>query len=228
MTELIFAQSFLSTIDGYSTKISPDHVEDPRKYPSRPTFNLPKHTKPQLKKRRLNSDNTGGITVHLSSQRYPHLSQTLPSQPPNASILELKNALSKEIGIPGGNIKLLHKKKPVPDSKVLKDLVTIESNEAEIYDKTGGSVELGLMILGGMSTTGMGTSDTARKNINVPMGDLTISESDKLKDVLNTEEFWSDLTKYLTQRLNDKNHSERLSQIFRNTIAENYPESWKS
>ncbi|RKF78109.1 hypothetical protein GcM3_067011 [Golovinomyces cichoracearum] len=224
MTELTFAQSFLSTIDGYPTRISSDHVEDPRKYPSRPTFNLPKHTQPQPKKRRLNPDNTEGITVHLSSQRYPDLSQTISSQLPNVSILELKNALSKESGIPAGNIKLLHKKKPVPDSKVLKDLVILERNDNEKCDKTGGSLELGLMILGGMPITGIGTSFTDQKNINLQMGNLTMSAASvAAKDVLNTEEFWSDLTNYLTQRLSDKTEGERLCQIFRKAIAGKCP-----
>ncbi len=33
-TELAFAKTFLSLLDSKPTKISPDHVEDPRSYPS--------------------------------------------------------------------------------------------------------------------------------------------------------------------------------------------------
>jgi len=35
MTELSFAKSFLATLDSRPTRLSADHVEDPRSYPAR-------------------------------------------------------------------------------------------------------------------------------------------------------------------------------------------------
>jgi len=35
MTELAFAKSFLQTLDSKPTKLSADHVEDPKSYPAR-------------------------------------------------------------------------------------------------------------------------------------------------------------------------------------------------
>ena len=36
MTELSFAQQFLTTLDSQPVRIPSDHVEDPKKYPARP------------------------------------------------------------------------------------------------------------------------------------------------------------------------------------------------
>ena len=35
MTELAFAKSFLQTLDSKPTKLSADHLEDPKSYPAR-------------------------------------------------------------------------------------------------------------------------------------------------------------------------------------------------
>ena len=47
-TELAFAKSFLSQLDGRPVKISADHMEDPRSYPAsppvRPVYSQPGHS----------------------------------------------------------------------------------------------------------------------------------------------------------------------------------------
>lgn len=40
MTELSFAKTFLTTLDSKPTKLSEDHVEDPKNYPGRGAVRL--------------------------------------------------------------------------------------------------------------------------------------------------------------------------------------------
>ncbi|KAI6249407.1 hypothetical protein HI914_02201 [Erysiphe necator] len=151
MTELSFAKSFLATLNSYPTKISSEYVEDPKKYPLRATFTLPKHTQPQPKKRDLKSHTTSVLNVHLISQRNPPLDHTLSSQPINMTMLEIKNTLSKMIDAPPEKIKLLHNKKPVVDNKQLKDLLATNIEQIDTHVEIGDTVNLGVMVLGGAS-----------------------------------------------------------------------------
>lgn len=161
MTEITFAKSFLATLNTYPTRIPLDHVEDPKKYPLRATFTLPKHTQPQLKKRKTKSVTTSTITVHLKSQRNPPMDVELSSQPLNMTILEIKNAISKMTQAPSEKIKLLYNKKPVTDSKQLKDLLTADIENNDNDSGLEKSLDLGVMILGGTSTMKIDTTGTA-------------------------------------------------------------------
>ncbi|POS85217.1 hypothetical protein EPUL_002847 [Erysiphe pulchra] len=152
MTELSFAKSFLASLNNYPTRIPLDHVSDPKKYPLRATFTLPKHTQSQLKKRKPNSGAISTVTVHLKSQRNPPLDYDLSSQPLNMTILEIKNTISKMIQAPSDKIKLLHNKKPVPDGKQLNDLLATDCENNDDHIGTEKTLNLGVMILGGTST----------------------------------------------------------------------------
>ncbi len=79
------------------------------------------------------------VSVLVKSLRNPPLEVALSSQPLNTSVLDVKTAVAKQARIPADKIKMLHKKKPVADSKVLKDLVG--------GDET--TVEFSVMIMGG-------------------------------------------------------------------------------
>ena len=81
------------------------------------------------------------ITVHIKSLRNPPLDIRLSSQPLNTSILDVKTSVSSETTIPVDKIKVLHKKKPVADSKVLKDLLGAGGDSNKL--------ELSVMIMGG-------------------------------------------------------------------------------
>ncbi|RKF60057.1 putative ubiquitin-like protein [Erysiphe neolycopersici] len=147
MTEISFAKSFLASLNTYPTRIPLDHVDDPKKYPLRATFSLPKHTQPQLKKRKPNSGTISTVNVHLKLQRNPPMYYDLSSQPLNKTIMEIKITFSEMIQAPTEKIKLLHNKKPVADSKQLKDLLFSNS---ENNDKNIGieeTLDLGVMIL---------------------------------------------------------------------------------
>lgn len=79
MTELAFAKSFLSSLDTKPTKISADHVEDPRSYPARsavcPRPSLPPSNRPQTQNDRL-------TTPSISSPNNPTRSRNAKSSPP--------------------------------------------------------------------------------------------------------------------------------------------------
>jgi ubiquitin-like protein 4 len=217
MTELAFAKSFLTNLDGRPNKLSTDHIEDPRSYPARSAvclpsiplphapylfrncwsgadikqFILPKSTGPPLaKKTKLAPGAEASITVSLKSLRNPHLDVTLSSQPLSTSILNLKESLSSQTSIPVSALRILYSKKPVGDSKVLKDVV----------EEGKGKVEFSVMVIGGAAAVkkGSGVEETEPMEGVIRKGE----------EVLKTEEFWSDLKGFLVQRLNDEGEGE--------------------
>ncbi len=80
--------------------------------------------------------------MSLKSIRNPPLDVTLPAQALSTSILSLKTSLSSQTPIPVAKIKLLHNKKPVPDSKILKDLASDGDSK----------VEFSVMVIGGAAS----------------------------------------------------------------------------
>lgn len=137
------------------------------------------------------------VTVHIKSLRNPPLDIKLTSQPLNTSILDVKNAVVEHAGIPADKIKVLHKKKPVGDAKVLKDLLGDEDT----------SVEFSVMILGGAAAAvpkaGKTEEDPAAAAANPAQG--LSGEA-----VLQTDEFWTDLRGFLLQRIRDEKITEEL------------------
>ncbi|KAF3765971.1 hypothetical protein M406DRAFT_255171 [Cryphonectria parasitica EP155] len=160
MSEVTFAKSFLSAVGSRPQKLSPDHVEDPKNYPARPPYILPKMPKPMSKRVPLAPGQERSVTVHIKSLRNPPLEIKLTSQPLNTSILDVKTAVAEQAGLQLDKIKVLHKKKPVADAKVLKDLLSEEET----------SVEFSVM----------------------------------------TDEFWTDLRGFLSQRIRDEKITEEL------------------
>ncbi|KAK8130060.1 hypothetical protein PG999_002440 [Apiospora kogelbergensis] len=130
MTEVTFAKQFLAALDSRPLKLSADHVEDPRSYPARSAYTLPRPSKPMSKPKNRGVGDGGppgserSFTVVIKSLRNPPLDLKLTSQTPNTSMLDLKAAVAAELagGVAPEKIKLLYKKKPVVDSKVLKEL----------------------------------------------------------------------------------------------------------
>ncbi|CAG8983612.1 hypothetical protein HYALB_00004633 [Hymenoscyphus albidus] len=208
MTELSFAKSFLTTLDSRPSKISPDHYEDPKSYPARNAFILPKSTGPPLK-RKTPASTTAQPTsfpVTLKSLRNPPLDITIPSRDLSTSILDLKTALSTEASIPVKALKLLYNKKPVADSKVLKDLLGAEGV------KEGQSVEFGVMVIGGAAAIvkkdGEGVTEGEKMEVEMGHGG----------DVLKTDAFWEDLRGFLVQRLKDEEEGDRVVKVFRDAV----------
>jgi ubiquitin-like protein 4 len=145
------------------------------------------------KRQKLAPGQEHSLTVTLKSLRNPPLDIVLKSQPPLISILDLKTEVSSQASIPIEKIRILHKKKPVGDAKVLKDLVGEEDT----------SVEFSVMIMGGASSVKKG-NDTA-----------PVAQGPNGAELLRTEEFWDDLKAFLTQRLKDQGEGERVHITFR-------------
>lgn len=142
------------------------------------------------------------ITVTLKSLRNPPLDIKLSSQPLNTSILDIKNQVESQSRIPADKIKLLDNKKPVPDSKVLKDLIT----------DTQSSVEFSVMVIGGAAA--VKPAEPAPVANDPAHGDIG-------EAALETAEFWSDLKGFLLQRLKDEKKAEELSALWRSTYQTN-------
>jgi hypothetical protein len=160
---------------------------------------------------------TTTITVKLISPRNPPFELSLPAQPPNTSLAEIKEQAARETGLPLAKIKLLCGKKPVGDSKLLRELL-VNGGEEE-----GGLLELGVMVLGGAAGFSL-----KKKEVAVVEEAVVEGEGDKMQGVegaaaaaaaadgapvaqglsgegvLATGEFWEDLRGFLQQRVRDE------------------------
>ena len=138
------------------------------------------------------------IAVRIKSLRNPPLDIRLSSQPLNTSILEVKTSVSSETTIPVDKIKVLHKKKPVADSKVLKDLLG--------EDET--SVEFSVMVLGGAAAA----APPAPKPEEDPAAAdaASTAQGTSGEAALQTDAFWTDLRGFLSQRIRDEKITEEL------------------
>ncbi|KAH7027855.1 cell-cycle control medial ring component-domain-containing protein [Microdochium trichocladiopsis] len=216
MTEVSFARSFLSALDARPIKISADHVEDPRNYPARAAYTLPKMPRPMSKPNssRPGADGSASstqpapgsersYTVQLVFVRNPPLDITLLAQSINTSVLDLKTAVVNKTGLPLDKIKLLHNKKPVADSKILKDVLGAEAAASAT------KVEFGIMVMGGAATL---AAAEAAKNAGAGGGDVAQGPSGE--EVLETAEFWDDLRGFLLQRIRDEKAAGELADTF--------------
>lgn len=169
---------------------------------------LPKMPKAMTKRVPLAPGQERSVTVHIKSLRNPPLDIKLTSQPLNTSILDVRNAVVARAGIPADKIKVLHKKKPVADSKVLKDLLADEET----------SLDLSVMVIGGAASVG------SPSPASTPAADATVeaaataaaaavgspAQGPSGEAVLQTDEFWTDLRGFLLQRLRDEKIAEDL------------------
>ncbi|KAH6717655.1 cell-cycle control medial ring component-domain-containing protein [Leptodontidium sp. MPI-SDFR-AT-0119] len=199
MTELSFAKSFLTTLDSRPTKVTADHVEDAKSYPAHSAYILPKMPRPLAKKVKLTPGAERSLSITLKSLRNPPLDVTLPAQALSTSILTLKETLSAQTSIPVAKIRLLFNKKPAPDSKVLKDLVGENDTKAEFS----------VMVIGGAAALKRTESEEVEPKV-AHMGEG--------KEALKTEEFWTDLKGFLTQRLKDEAEGERVWGVFKKAV----------
>jgi hypothetical protein len=152
--------------------------------------------RPMTKRQKLAPGQERSLTITLKSLRNPPLDIVLKAQSPLLSILEVKTEVSAQAKIPIEKIKILHKKKPVGDSKTLKDLVGEED----------ASVEFTIMVMGGAASIS--------KDTEVPAAPVAVGPSGE--EVTGTEEFWADLKGFLTQRLRDEAEGEKLFGVFKN------------
>lgn len=199
MAEVTFAKQFLAALDARPVKLSPDHVEDPKGYPARSAYILPRASRQMSKPNSSASQSAPGsersLTVTLKSLRNPPLDLRITSQPLNTSVLDLKQKVVEETGAPLDKIKLLYKKKPVVDSKVLKELVGEDAST---------TVEFSVMIMGGAAA--------AVKKDSTASADVAQGTSGTA--TLETTEFWDDLKGFLLQRIRDEKEASELFETF--------------
>ncbi|KAI1431851.1 cell-cycle control medial ring component [Xylaria sp. CBS 124048] len=197
MTEVAYARSFLAALDGRPIRILPDHVEDPKSY-TRGAFILPKMPKPMSPRKKTNvvPGQERSLVVTVKSLRNPPLDLKLPSRAPNTSIHEIKAAVAEDTGIPEDKIKILHKKKPAADSKVLKDLVSEEDT----------IVEFSVMVIGGAAA--MPTK---------PAEQSEAAKGPSSRDILQTQDFWDDLKGFVSQRIGDEQMAAEVTNTFQET-----------
>jgi ubiquitin-like protein 4 len=157
--------------------------------------------RPLTKKQKLAPGQERSLSVTVKSLRNPPLDITLPSLPLSTSILSLKDSISEQTSIPTAKLRLLWNKKPVQDSKTLKDVV------GEEYE--GVKVELGVMVIGGAAGV------VKREEVEVEPKVVGVGSGGEL---LKTEEFWGDLRAFLVQRLKDEGEGERVWGVFRKAV----------
>lgn len=158
------------------------------------------------------------VTVHVKSLRNPPLDIKLTSQPlSTTSVLDIKTAIAAQASLLPDKIKVLHKKKPVADSKVLKDLIG--------DDET--TVEFSVMVMGGAAAVAASpapaaTSDAAAATAAATTPEAAeegsaavdtaapVAQGPSGEAVLETDAFWTDLRGFLLQRLRDEKITEEL------------------
>lgn len=133
----------------------------------------------------------------------------LKSQPATTSILQLKEAVAAAASIPVAKIRLLYRKKPVADSKTLRDILGSEGGEEESGKGKGEVVEFSVMVIGGAAAV---RKEGEEKEVGGGKGDG--------ERVLEDKAFWEDLRGFLIQRLKDEGEGERLFRVFQGAWEE--------
>ena len=208
MTELSFAKTFLSTLDSRPLKLQPDHVSDPKTLEITAPYTLPRM---QTAFKKDTSDSKEGanlqksdVNVTLKSSRNPILSLSLPSTDLGTSVLQLKERIAKELRIEATDkIRVLYKKKPASDIKTVKEIIGDED--------VGGEVEMSVMVMGYKDDgAGKPPEDTEMKDAEMP-----VAQGPSGDEVLQSEEFWSDLKGWLLQRVRDEGKAGEVFEAFK-------------
>lgn len=193
----------------------------------RNTHPFPARTKPTSSAQAKETTITATLKPMRSGETF-----TLPDTTLDTTIHDLKTQYAEKTGTQLDKIKLLLNKKPAADLKTLKDLGV-----------SGGDVELSVMLMGGGGTTPSVQSPAVEKSdptvavpapaaaggggdkMDVdpaPLSEKAETEAEKAapqaetaKDILKTEEFWSDLKGFLAQRLRSQDEGEALTGLFR-------------
>ncbi|KAK1832739.1 cell-cycle control medial ring component [Podospora conica] len=227
-TEIAFAKSFLSLLDSKPTKIAPDHIEDPHNYPPSSPYTLPRlpSQRPPARRPRnpsgLGSASTPApgsdpsIPIRIRSLRNPPLDLTLPALPlATTSALDVKLAVAAATSIPVDKIKLLLNKKPVPDTRSLKEMVA-SSSASTPSGAAGAGLELGVMVMGGWSApvAPVAAAPVVEKKEEEGEG-AKVAQGLSGRGVLETEAFWGDLKGFLEQRVRDEGVATEAVERFR-------------
>ncbi|KAL5612132.1 hypothetical protein BROUX41_000323 [Berkeleyomyces rouxiae] len=203
-TQISFAQSFLDRLAGLPPTLTADHVEDPRRFPSRPAYTLPAMPTPMSRRTVLAPGAERSISVTLTSARNPPLALTLSAQAPTVAVADLRRIVAERTGAAAPKVKLLFQKKPVGDSKTLRDLA----------GDTADSVELGVMIIGGAAALPKQEPVAAAAQASGPKG-----QDAQVAELLRGDAFWTELQGFLVSKLGNKKAAAELLDTFKTSYA---------
>jgi hypothetical protein len=158
--------------------------------------------RPLPKKQKLAPGQERSLTVTLKSLRNPPLDISLSAQPLSTSVLSLKEAIEAQSSIPASKVRILYQKKPVPDSKILKDVVG--------DDEKVNKLDFTVMVIGGAAAL----KPQPGEEVEPKVGTGIIGT-----DALHTEEFWQDLNGFLNQRLKDEQTATKCTALFRSAVS---------
>ncbi|KAL1618074.1 hypothetical protein SLS56_010699 [Neofusicoccum ribis] len=166
--------------------------------------------------------------VTLKPTRATHPTHTLPAPVPVAttSMHDLKRAYAAAApGVGVAKIKILFAKKPVGDTKTIRDVLPPATTDPSAHPIP---VEFSVMVLGGgggATPTAAGTpaistpervASPPATTVEVEMGEAPVAAGPAdAAGVLGSEEFWADLKGFLVGRLRDEAEGERLAGVFR-------------
>jgi ubiquitin-like protein 4 len=111
--------------------------------------------------------------------------------PASTSIIDLKQTINSRTSIPVDKLRVLHKKKPVPDSRILKEIAEAEEQK----------LEFGVMVIGGVAVVKGGEEEVIPPVAGWDEG--------------MGEEFWRDLKEFLVHRLKNEELGERAVGVFK-------------
>jgi hypothetical protein len=106
-------------------------------------------------------------------------------------------------------MRLLVRKKPVADSKILRELVGGPEER---------TVEFSVMVLGGAAAGA--AADKKAAGGGTGEEDRHVAQGLSGTAVLRTEEFWTDLGGFLQQRIRDERAAEEVAGVFRGAWKE--------
>lgn len=193
--------------------------------PRRPRNPSTTHTSPTQAQ---GSTPSQSLPIHIRSLRNPPLDLTLTSLPlTTTSALDIKLAVADETGIPVEKIKLLLNKKPVPDTRSLREMVAASSSSSGGLEL--GGLELGVMVMGGWSgaigKVGGGGAAVEKEKGGAGGGGVVekggvaggpvVAQGLSGREVLETEAFWGDLKGFLEQRIRDEGVAVEAVEKFR-------------
>lgn len=129
---------------------------------------------------------------------------------PGTSVLELKEHVARETGLAVDKVKLLFAKKPVGDSKILKEILPPPAAGGEETAK----VEFSLMVLGGAVPTLLAKNkEEGGEKKGSEVG--AVAQGLSGRAVLETDEFWGDLGGFLQQRIRDEGVAGEVAEVFK-------------
>lgn len=134
----------------------------------------------------------------------------------DTSVRAVRERVAREIGGGGGGmlpvdkVKLLFAKRPVGDSKTLRELVASSSSSS---GGDGGDevsqVEFSVMVLGGVVPA------AGKKEAEGVGSGSVVAQGLSGRAVLETDEFWGDLRGFLQQRVRDEGVAGEMVEVFK-------------